>query len=121
MALRVSSRFGCAKHPEGKPKAILKRLDARFDFQNRIANRRETIAFVCLGEELAFDHASPVGEREKFHWLPRDLMMRALFDDQAACRDRLADELDEAVYRAIGIPSHIIKKFERMATDRKAE
>ena len=48
-------------------------------------------------------------------------MMRALFDDQAASGDGLTDKFAEAIHRAISVPRHVVKQFERMAADREAE
>src|SRR5207248_948091 len=48
---------------------------------------RKTVGLVRRREELGFNNAGPVGQRKELHRLARDLMMRALFDNEAACRN----------------------------------
>lgn len=48
-------------------------------------------------------------------------MEEALFDDEAASDDLLADMLAEAVDGAVGFPGDVREKFERMAADGVAE
>ena len=70
------------QHSQGKSPPILKRLHRRGDFQHRIPHRRQPVILIRLREKLRFHHARPVGQREEFHRLAGNLVMRALFNHQ---------------------------------------
>src|SRR6185437_10015847 len=110
-----------AQYTQRESSFVLKRLNSRFDFQDRIADGGEAVVLVGVCKEFGLDDACPVGEREKFHRLTGDLMMRALFNYEAARRDGFADEFAETVHRAIRVPRHVIKQFERVAADGESE
>ena len=69
----------CPPHAQRKAPPVLERFDRRGDFQHRITHRRQAIAFVGLREQFRFQHARLVSEREEFHRLAGDLVMRPLF------------------------------------------
>src|ERR1039458_7953239 len=54
---------------------------------------------------------------KELHRLTGDLMMSALFDDQAASHDRFADMFREATDWAIRFPGNVFKQFQWMPTD----
>jgi hypothetical protein len=90
ITLRHCSRPSRPQSPKRKPATILERFDPRLDFQDGIANSRQTVTPVRRREEFGFNNTGPVGQREEFHRLPCDLMMRALLDDETAGRHGFA-------------------------------
>ena len=115
------SGFSRPQHAQGKAPAILEWLDRGGDFQHRIPHRRQAVAPLSLREQFRLYQARPVRERQKFHRLARDLMMRSLLDHQPAGHHRFADVLTEAGDGAIGVPDHLCKQLQRMPADRVTE
>ena len=76
---------------------------------------------VRFRKKLGLRDSRPVRQAEKLHWLACDLVMGALLNDEAAGCDRLSNEFAQTIYGAICVPSHIAKKFQRMAADCEAE
>src|SRR5207247_4281597 len=93
--------FPGPQHAQGETATVLVRFDSRLNLKHRIAHRCESVGFVSLREQFGLHHARPVGEGEKLHRLARDLMMRALLDDEPAGGDGLADKFTETIHRAI--------------------
>lgn len=61
----------------------------------------------------------PSGQGQELHRFAGDLVMRALFDDEAARRHVLSDKLAEATHWAIRVPRDISKQLKRMAVQIK--
>ena len=99
----LRSRFSSPQCVQRIPTPVLEWFDARLDFENRIPNSRQSAGPIRRCEKFGFDDASPIGEREEFHWFSRDLMMDSLFDHKAAGPDDFTDELAEAIHGAIRI------------------
>ncbi len=118
---RLHPRFAGAEDAEGEAAGIFKGFDPGDDFEHGIADGGQAVGFVGVGEQFGFDHAGPVGEGEEFHWFAGDLVMGALFDDEAAGDDFLADLLSESGDGAIGVPGDVVEEIEGMTTDREAE
>ena len=106
--------FPCAESAETESSSIFESFDPCLDFKNGITNGGQPVAFIGLREQLGFNHARPVGERQELHRLAGDLVVRALLHDQATSRDGFPNEVAEAVYRAVAVPRHIGKQFQRV-------
>jgi hypothetical protein len=98
-------------------RAVFIGFDSSLDFQNWVTDRGQTIAPVGGSEQFRLDNSGPVGKGEELHRLACDLRVGPLLDNQAACRDRLANELIQSLHRAIRLPCDVIEEFERMAAD----
>ena len=90
-------------------------------FRDRIPNSRPAVAPGRRREQFGLNNAGPVSQRQKLHWLTRDLMMRALLDNKAARRHGFTDEITEAIYWAVTIPTNVVEQFEWMAADGETE
>ncbi len=86
-----------------------------------MADGFEAEAAVGLGEDFAFDDAGVVADRDELHLVARDLMVRAVGDDEAADGDALAGIAGEVADGAVGVPGDIGELFERVAGDGEAE
>lgn len=74
-----------------------------------------------MSKQLGFHNARPVRQRQEFHGFTGDLVMRALFDEQATSRDGFTNVFTYTVDRAITLPRHIGKQIQRMTADCIAE
>ena len=101
ITLHHLSRAFRPQSPKRKPPTVLERFDPRLNLQDRITNRCQAVAPVRRREEFRFHNARPVGQREGFHRLAGDLVMRALFDDEGAGRDGLANVFTEPIHRTV--------------------
>ena len=112
-----SAGFSCAESAKTEPPSIFERLNPCLDFQNRITKGGQAVAFIGLCEQLGFHNARPVGERQKFHRLAGNLVVRALLHNQATRRDGFPDELAKPTHWAVAVPRHIGKQFQGVAPD----
>jgi hypothetical protein len=68
-----------------------------------------------LREQLGFHNPRPIRERQEFHGLARNLVVRALLHDQTTGRDGFPDEVAKPIHRAVAFPRHIGKQFQGVA------
>ena len=87
----MNARLAGPMDAQGKAVPILERFYCGCDFQHRVTHRRQAVAAVSRREEFGFDHAGPIGEGEKFHRFAGDLVVGALFDNESAGDNLLAD------------------------------
>jgi hypothetical protein len=119
--ISLQSRLARSQHPQRKAPAILEGSNPCIHLQHGVTNSREPVIFIRLCKKFGFHDAGPVGEGEKFHRLPGNLMVSALLDDEAAGRHGFADEFAQAIHRAVSIPGNVREQFQRMSADRKPE
>ena len=117
----MGAGFCGAENTEAVATAVFVRLDCRGDFQDAVADGVQAVELIRAGEEFSFDDAGVVGDGEEFHRFTGDLVEQALFDDEAAGDDLLAEELSEAVDGAIGFPRDVGIQIERVRADGIAE
>jgi hypothetical protein len=97
-------RFSCPQHSQRETAPVFIRLHFGFHFQHWVSHRGQAIAFVRLSEKLRFNHAGRVGKCQELHWFAGDLVVRPLFDDEAASDDGIADVLAQFIDGTIRNP-----------------
>jgi hypothetical protein len=97
-------RFPRPQNPQRKAASVFKHLHFSFHLQHRVSHRGQAIAFVRLSEKLRFNHAGRVGKCQELHWFAGDLVVRPLFDDEAASDDGIADVLAQFIDGTIRNP-----------------
>jgi hypothetical protein len=88
---------------------ILKRFHRCGDFQHGIAHCRQPVILVGFREQFRLHHARPVCQREEFHRLAGNLVMRPLLDHQPARHHGFADVFAQPLDGAVSVPSNVRK------------
>lgn len=113
--------FSNALNVERAAVTIFKARHGCFDFHDREPNRCDAESSVCSGEHFALDDARVVADRDELHLIARDLMMRAISDDEPTGDDTLTGEIAEITNGAIRLPRNTGELVQRMSTHREPE
>src|ERR1035437_6617435 len=115
----LQSRFPCLMHAQRVSIPVLEWFHRSGHFQDRIANRGQSVTSISVREEFCFDDTGPISNRDEFHHLARDLLVQSVFNYQSAAGDRLAHMLTQLGYGAVCFPSYIGIQFQWVARNWK--